>query len=156
LENAREHGVAAFEGVRVLDLSTEGERAIGVRVQEGKTAKARDVRARVVVDASGQSGFLSSKLGLRTWDPLLDKGAIWTYWKGAYRDSGKDEGATMVLQTGDKKGWFWYIPLHEDRVSVGVVKPFATLFADKRPHEEVYLAEVERCIAVRQRVKDAT
>src|SRR6188508_3802243 len=52
LENAREHGVEAFEGVRVLDVLLDGERAVGLRVQEGK-GKARDVRARVVVDASG-------------------------------------------------------------------------------------------------------
>ena len=34
----------------------------------------------------------------------------------------------MVLQTADKNGWFWYIPLHDDIVSVGVVAPFDYLF----------------------------
>ena len=34
----------------------------------------------------------------------------------------------MVLQTTDRKGWFWYIPLHDDIVSVGVVAPFDYLF----------------------------
>jgi flavin-dependent dehydrogenase len=151
LENAREHGVAAFEGVRVRDVIFDGERAAGVRIQEpGK--QPREVRARVVVDASGQSGLLMNRLGLRLWDPLLDKGAIWTYWQGAYRDAGKDEGATMVLQTADRKGWFWYIPLHDDRVSVGVVKPFDMLFKGRGSHEEVYGEEVERCAAVKKRV----
>src|SRR5271168_4970960 len=56
LNNAREHGVDAQEGVRVLDVLFEGEgtRAVGVRIQpEGEPP--REVRARVVVDASGQS-----------------------------------------------------------------------------------------------------
>src|SRR5262245_39304850 len=129
LENARQHGVDVHEGVRVREVLFDGPRAVGVRIQEGKDAGAtRDVRAKVVVDASGQSGLLMNKLGLRMWDPLLDKGAIWTYWRGAYRDTGKDEGATIVIQTPDRKGWFWYIPLHENRVSVGVVKPFDELF----------------------------
>ncbi len=150
LENAREHGVHAFEGVRVRDVLFDGERAAGVRIQE-RDGSLREVRARVVVDASGQSGLLMNRLDLRVWDPLLDKGAIWTYWQGAYRDAGKDEGATMVLQTGDRQGWFWYIPLHDDRVSVGVVKPFSSLF-DGRSHEEAYLAEVERCVAVERRI----
>ena len=88
----------------------------------------RDVRAKVVVDASGQNGLLQNRFRLRVWDPILNKGAIWTYWKGAYRDTGRDEGATMVLQTSTKKGWFWYIPLHDDLVSVGVVAPFDYLF----------------------------
>ena len=151
LNNAREHGVEAFEGVRVREVLFDGERARGIRIQE-EGGKTRDVLAKVVVDASGQSGILMNKLDLRLWDPLLDKGAIWTYWQGAYRDSGKDEGATMVLQTGDRKGWFWYIPLHDDRVSVGVVKPFDALFKSKRPHEEVYLEEVENCGAVKKRI----
>src|SRR6185295_14892212 len=34
LENAREHGVDAREGVRVLDLIFEGERAVGVRIKD--------------------------------------------------------------------------------------------------------------------------
>ena len=59
---------------------------------------------------------------------MLNKGAIWTYWEGAYRDTGRDEGATLVIQTGSKKGWFWYIPLHDNIVSVGVVAPFDYLF----------------------------
>src|SRR5690348_5144919 len=82
--------------------------------------KEHEVRSQVVVDASGQSTMIASKFKLRVADPELKKGALWTYFKGAYRDTGRDEGATMVLQTGGKKGWFWYIPLHNDVVSVGV------------------------------------
>jgi flavin-dependent dehydrogenase len=154
LRNAEEHGVAVHEGVRVRDVLFEGKRAVGVRIQEEDGA-VREVRARVVVDASGQSGLLMNRLGLRLWDPLLDKGAIWTYWRGAYRDGGQDEGATIVIQTPDRKGWFWYIPLHDDRASVGVVKPFDELFEGRGDHETVYAEEVERCEAVKKRVQDA-
>jgi flavin-dependent dehydrogenase len=151
LENAREHGVDVHEGVRVREVLFEGTRAVGVKLQlEDKSV--REVRAKVVVDASGQSGLLMSKLDLRVWDPLLDKGAIWTYWQGAYRDTGRDEGATMVLQTADRKGWFWYIPLHDDRVSVGVVRPFDDLFKNRGTHQETYDEEVELCPAVKKRV----
>jgi flavin-dependent dehydrogenase len=154
LENAREHGVDAEEGVRVREVLFEGTRAVGVKIQrEGGALE--EVRAKVVVDASGQTGMLMNRLGLRLWDPLLDKGAIWTYWKGAYRDTGRDEGATMVLQTADKKGWFWYIPLHDDRLSVGIVRPFGDLFDGKSTHAERYEAEVAACPAVAQRVGKA-
>ena len=54
LNNAREHGVDAREGVRVLEVLFEGDRAIGVKIQE-EGQPAREVRAKVVVDASGQS-----------------------------------------------------------------------------------------------------
>src|SRR5204863_952199 len=54
LNNAREHGVNVHEGVRVLEVLFDGARAIGVRIQEENGGE-REVRAKVVVDASGQS-----------------------------------------------------------------------------------------------------
>jgi flavin-dependent dehydrogenase len=154
LNNAREHGVQVHEGVRVLDVLFEGDRAVGVKIQDGD-GKQREVRARVVVDASGQSGLLQSKFKLRVWDPVLNKGAVWTYWEGAYRDTGKDEGATLVIQTPNKQGWFWYIPQHNNVVSVGVVGPFDYLFKGRGSHEQIYKEEVERCPAVAERVANA-
>src|SRR5439155_510417 len=133
LENAREHGVQAEEGVHVRDVLLDGTRAVGVRIRR-EDGSEEDVRARVVVDASGQNGLLQHRFKLRVWDPSLNKGAIWTYWKGAYRDTGRDECATLALQTVDRLGWFWYIPLHDDRISVGVCKPFEALFKYRDGH----------------------
>src|SRR5262245_44535722 len=82
LNNAREHGVAAHEGVRVHEVLFDGDRAVGVRIKGGADEGFRDVYAKVVVDASGQNGLLMNRLGLRVWDPILNKGAIWTYWEG--------------------------------------------------------------------------
>src|SRR6476659_10254216 len=36
LENAREHGVAAHEGSRVMDVIFEGDRAVGVKLKDGE------------------------------------------------------------------------------------------------------------------------
>jgi flavin-dependent dehydrogenase len=156
LDNAREHGVDAHEGVHVLEVLFDGERATGVRIKESDGTR-RDVYARVVVDASGQAALLQNRMKLRVWDPVLNKGAIWTYWEGAYRDTGRDEGATMVLQTADRHGWFWYIPLHDNIVSVGVVAPFDYLFKNRTgTHEETYQQEVEACPAVKNRIDGAT
>src|SRR5208282_5795739 len=56
LNHAREHGVEAHEGVRVLDVLFEGDRAVGVKVQ-GEDGSTTEVRAKVVVDASGQTAM---------------------------------------------------------------------------------------------------
>ena len=151
LDNAREHGVQAHEGVRVLDVLFSGDRATGVRIQEEKGVE-REVHAQVVVDASGQSTMIANRFKLRVADPELKKGAVWTYFEGAYRDQGRDEGATIVLQTTGKKGWFWYIPLHQNIVSVGVVSDFDYLFDGRGDHETIYNEELDRCPAVKQRV----
>ena len=140
-----------------MDVLFEGDRAVGITVRE-PDGSVREVRARVVVDASGQNGLIQNRLRLRVWDPLLNKGAIWTYWEGAYRDTGRDEGATMVLQTASRNGWFWYIPLHNNIVSVGVVAPFDYLFKNRdnpSNYEQTYHEEVERSTAVKDRVAGA-
>jgi geranylgeranyl reductase family protein len=157
LHNAREHGVEVHEGARVLNVLWEGERAVGVRVQfeEGRE---EEVRAPVVVDASGQSTVIQDRLNLRQWDPVLKKAALWTYWQGAYRDTGRDEGATIVLQLRGKRGWFWYIPLHEDLVSVGVVADYHYLFKNGRENkdlETIYFEEVARCPGLQPRLAGA-
>ena len=158
LNNAREHGVKAYEGVRVLDVLFEGDRAVGVKVKN-EDGSVRDVRARVVVDASGQNGLLMNRLGLRVWDPQLNKGAIWTYWEGAQRDTGRDEGATLIIQTRNERGWFWYIPLHNNIVSVGVVAHYDYLFKSRDNgrgnYAQTYDREVESCPAAKERVSKA-
>lgn len=154
LNNAREQGVAAFEGVRVLEVLFDGTRAVGARIVDPE-GDIREIRAEVVVDASGQSSMIASKFKLRVVDEVLKKGAVWTYWEGAYRDQGVDEGATIVLQTTSKKGWFWYIPLHNNILSVGVVSDFEYLFKGRGDHETIYNEEVERCPAVKERIAPA-
>src|SRR3984957_12585687 len=59
LRNAAEQGALVHEATRVLDVLFEDQRAVGVRVktEDGTT---HEVRARVVVDASGQSAMLQS------------------------------------------------------------------------------------------------
>ena len=154
LENAIEHGVDVQQGVRVLEVLFEGERAVGVRVQDEAGGEERIERADVIVDASGQSSLIMGKLGLREWDPDLKKAAVWTYWEGAQRDTGRDEGATVVLQIQGKKGWFWYIPLHDNIVSVGAVADHNYLFKNResKDFEAIYHEEVEKCPAVKQRI----
>ncbi|MGE0864020.1 MAG: NAD(P)/FAD-dependent oxidoreductase [Vicinamibacterales bacterium] len=166
LDNAREHGVDAHDGVHVTEVlfdadgvtggaaHGQGEKATGVVIKVG--GERREVRARVVVDASGQAAMLMNRMKLRIWDPVLNKGAIWTYWEGAYRDTGRDEGATMVIQTPNKDGWFWNIPLHDNIVSLGVVAPFDYLFKGRTgDHEATYQEEVAKTPAIQERIKHA-
>ena len=159
LDNAREAGVEVHEGTRVLEVLFDGERARGVAIADpAAPGGRREIHADVVVDAAGQSGLILDRLGLREWDPVLKKAALWTYWKGATRDTGRDSGATLVMQLDNKLGWFWYIPLRDDVTSIGVVAPFEYLFKDRptKDHEAIYREELARCPGLQSRLGEAT
>jgi len=154
-DNARRHGVEIREGVTVKEVLFEGERAVGVRVQRSGGELA-DLRCRVVADASGQRAVLARQLGIRRQDPNLRMAAIFTHFEGARRDPGIDEGATLVLQTEEHKSWFWYIPLPDDRVSVGVVGPIRHLIQGRRGDpQRVFEEELARCPGLVPRIADA-
>lgn len=137
-----------------MDIIMEGTRVVGVKVRLEGSEEITEVRAKVVVDASGQSSIIMDRMGVRVWDDQLKKGAVWTYWNGAKREPGIDGGGTIVIQTEGKKGWFWYIPLHDDIVSVGVVADFDYLFKNResKDPETIYMEEVARCPGVQPRI----
>lgn len=120
LDNAREKGAEVREETTVTKLlKNDSGRVIGVEIQD-REGQRQPLFAKLVVDASGKEAFASNREGWRVGDPYLNKVAVWTYYKGSKREAGMDEGATTIAFVPDK-GWFWHIPLHDDRVSVGIV-----------------------------------
>lgn len=157
LKNAVAKGAVIHSAAQVQDVRFEGDRAVGVRVKLGGDAGPRDINAKVIVDATGQSAFLASRLKLKTADPRLKMGSVWSYFRGAHRDSGRDEGATIILQTPGKKSWFWYIPLSDDVVSIGCTGPMSYMFtAGRGTAEEIFAQEAERSPAILRRLAPAT
>jgi flavin-dependent dehydrogenase len=114
VDHARSKGATVLEGVTVTGLLREGGRVVGVRTQQ------KEYRAPMTLDCSGKESFAAVRNHWRVRDPQLNKIAVWTYYKGAKRDPGIDAGATTVAFVPEK-GWFWYIPQHNDMISVGVV-----------------------------------
>src|SRR5688500_8757588 len=119
VNNAREKGGTILDGITVTQVLRDGERGVGVHTKAEDGASA-EYHAPMTVDCSGKESFAAVRNQWRVRDPKLNKVAVWTYYKGAKRDDGIDAGATTVAFVPEK-GWFWYIPLHNDVVSVGVV-----------------------------------
>jgi flavin-dependent dehydrogenase len=135
LDNARVKGADVREGVTVTEAIRERGAVVGVRGADF------ELRAPVTIDASGREGFTQVPGGWRVRDPYLNKVAIWTYFEGAVRDPGLDEGATTVAYLPDK-GWFWYIPWPNNQVSVGIVAEADYLYRDTRDLAEIFCREV--------------
>ena len=154
LANAAAKGVEVRHGVAVRDvvISEDDGRVVGVRTNLDDE---ETLRAKVVIDATGRDALLASKLGLKQRDPDLNKIAIFTYFKGAKRDPGLDEGATTVAYLPDK-GWFWYIPLLDDVVSVGVVAEPDYLYRETRDPEAIFNREADACVWIKDHIEQGT
>jgi len=141
LENARRKGAQVREETTVTELLKEDHRVVGVRARD-KSGETREFHAPLTLDCSGKEAFSPVRNNWRVKDPYLNKVAVWTYYQGAKRDAGIDEGATTVAYVPEK-GWFWYIPQHNDMVSVGVVAEGKYLARDgvKEP-ERIFRREV--------------
>ncbi len=119
LDHARSRGAEVREQVEVLAFLRTGDRVTGVRVRDHEGVES-ELHAPMTLDCTGKESFGAVRNGWRMKDPKLNKVAVWTYYEGAKRDDGIDAGATTVAFVPDK-GWFWYIPQHANRISVGVV-----------------------------------
>ena len=140
MDNAREKGTEVLEETKVTDTIDENGAVVGVRAK-AKDGGTLEFHAPITIDATGRDSLSMLRNNWRVRDHRLKKISIWTYYKGALRDPGRDEGATTIASIPER-GWFWYIPLPDDMVSVGVVAESDYLYRDTRDLEEIFLREV--------------
>lgn len=117
LRHAEESGAQVREETAVERVVFEGNRAVGViaRSREGT----EELRARVVVDASGQTALLSRQLGTRRFDPKLKRAGLFAHYEGIRWPEGQREGD--ILLPIDRGVWYWIIPFSDGTCSVGEV-----------------------------------
>ena len=143
LDNARCKGAEVRERTRVTrTLKDDSGRTIGVEAV-GPDGAAYEVFAPMTIDCSGREQIATGREGWRVKDPQLNKLAVWTYFRGAKRDPGIDEGNTTVAYLPER-GWFWYIPLKDDIVSVGIVAEKDYLFAESKDPAQIFAREIGR------------
>jgi len=126
MQKAKAEGAEVLEETRAKTILKEGGRVSGIKVEDTH-GNLREIHAKQVIDASGRDNFSGNRERWTHRDPKLKKVAVWTYFEGAKRDPGLDAGATTVAYL-PHKGWFWYIPLKGDTVSLGIVAERDYLF----------------------------
>ncbi len=139
---------AAARGVRVVRAEATGvlggEDGAAVR---GLTASAADVeaeiRSKVVVDASGQTAFLS-RCGVTS---AKDRGrydaqiGVYAHVRGATRGGDALPDDTRIYYR-ERHHWAWFIPIDAEIVSVGVVVPTSYYRSCGETPEEFFAREV--------------
>jgi flavin-dependent dehydrogenase len=149
MTNARQKGAFIQEETTVKELLKQAGRVAGVRAAN-KKGELFEYFAPITLDCTGKESFAAVRNQWRIRDPNLNKVAVWTYYKGAKRDPGIDAGATTVAFVPDK-GWFWYIPQHNDMVSVGVVAEgkYLSRHGVKSP-EQIFLREIGQNLWIKE------
>ena len=156
LNNARAKGAEVMEQTLVRETIEKNGPVAGVTAVNNNGVSC-ELRAPITIDATGRDAFTLGRRGWKVRDPRLNKIAVWTYYKGALRDPGIDEGATTVAYVPEK-GWFWYIPLPNDIISVGIVAEKDYLYRDSRDLKTIFHREaavnkwIEQHLSVGQQV----
>jgi flavin-dependent dehydrogenase len=132
LDNAARHGAKIRMEWAVREVLWEGERAAGVRAVSCDGARTLRVECPMVVDASGRSAFVGSRLGMKRDLSFQTRTAFFAHYEGVQRESGEREGDIQVVAF--PHGWFWMIPFKGNVTSVGVVVTDEYL---KRRHAEI-------------------
>ena len=153
-DNAAEKGACCRYKTRVTNVLFDDGRATGVELglEDGST---QQVKAKVVVDATGLSAILANHLNLKQEYEHLKKIAVWTYFKNAEREPGPHGGATIILHTKLKDSWFWFIPLRDNITSVGVVGNRDYMLDGRSTPENTFAEELELCGAMQRRLASA-
>ncbi len=118
LAGAAEAGARIRQECRALDVAFAPDGAHVTFADAG--GEPTTVTAEVVLDASGQAGFLSKRLGLRRPDPSLRNVALYAHFEGIPRPTGERSGDIRIISRRDMS-WIWLIPVSTTVTSAGVV-----------------------------------
>ena len=118
LDTARERGVDVRMPWRALRPEWDGDRMAGVWVRSPEGDEGL-VRAKCVIDATGQHAFLATRMGWRTVYEDHRKMAVVGHFDGVVQNPGRAASNITIVVTDS--GWFWLIPFRTGTTSVGAV-----------------------------------
>ncbi|PTY03992.1 hypothetical protein DB346_02520 [Verrucomicrobia bacterium LW23] len=152
LDHAAECGAEVHEEARVTHVETDAD---GVRIAWEQDGATHSAAARWMIDATGRDALVGKTLGIPRHDNGFPKRvAVYSHFTGVRRNEGEAAGMITIVRIED--GWFWIIPLDEEKTSVGLVQSLAGFKAKNRTPQEEFEATVQACTELRFRFKNAT
>jgi flavin-dependent dehydrogenase len=147
--NAGARGAELLEGWEATRFqSAEGRvRSVVVRGPDGNE---RTLAAPIVVDATGRDAMIARASEMTQRLPHLNRTAVYTQVRGAWRDEGEREGdIQIVVARTEQPWWLWLIPFADGRTSVGAVLSPAWLraHAEAKGPEAIFETALSECPA---------
>lgn len=120
LQHAASLGADVRERWEAVEVVFEGERAVGVRARDlSNPEEIVELRAPMVVDATGRDARIASRSRRKARIARLDKTAFFTHYRNTFREAGHLEGNIQIITW--EHGWFWLIPFRGELTSFGAV-----------------------------------
>ena len=146
-------GARTHENCRVREFELGDRRTPPMVRGEMADGSVREWRPKFIVDASGRDTLVANRLKIKRRNPEHNSAAMFGHFRGARRESGRNEGNIIICWF--EHGWFWFIPLKDGATSVGaVVWPYYSKSRSK-PLREFFLDTIAMCPELRDRLKDA-
>jgi FAD-dependent halogenase len=153
LDHARRSGVDVREQHTVSDVTEDDGRVTGVSYTDA-AGNEGTVRARYVVDASGNSSRVYKRAGAtRQYSEFFRSLAVFGYFEGGKRQAEPNSGNILCVAFGS--GWFWYIPLSPTLTSVGAVVRRELAGKVQGDPEEALASLIAECPMVSDYLRDA-
>lgn len=152
LDNAAKAGVTVSTESEVLEASTDNGSIECLRLRQPDGTE-KNVRARIVVDASGQRSLIARRFGGHTTIEGLSNASVFAHFNDADRDTGIDAGSTLIFRI-DAHKWLWSIPL-PGAVSIGLVASARDIWSMGGTPNEVLDTAIAECEPLRQRLTRA-
>ena len=151
--NARTRGARVAERTRVTDVvfGVGGARAHVSAIGPG--GEMLSYAPRFVLDASGRDTFLGRKMHSIKANKVHNTAALYGHFRGTVTRTGELAGFITVHLVED--GWFWFIPLPDNVMSVGFVGDQAAFKGRKGTPHELFMARLQASPTVRARMKEA-
>ncbi|NUS71854.1 MAG: NAD(P)-binding protein [Corynebacteriales bacterium] len=157
LDHAQESGVTVHEGTTVHQVRMIDDRPVGVQWRNDAGDAGYDA-CDFIVDASGRAGVMGKWTGAKREDHEVFRNvAIWGYWTGATLLPDTPEGGLDAVSC--PQGWYWTIPLRNDRYSIGFVTHrdhFRERIAQHGSREDLLQAYIAENDDMREIVRGAT
>jgi flavin-dependent dehydrogenase len=161
LKHSAKNGADVFEEHRVKEVDVKDPDEVKLVVVDN-SGKEKKVSARFLLDASGQQSFLAKKFGDKHHYEGLDRVAFYRRWRNNKYDDSLNAGMIKIVYLGgEKKGWFWVIPIGRNYLSIGVslnhdhVREQKKKFTGDNWKNELYMQELAEATCLDEILKDS-
>ena len=153
LDHASRMGADVREKCAVTGIISDEDRVRGVSYTDAE-GKAAQIRARYIVDASGNTSRIYKQVGgSRKYSEFFRSLALFGYFEGGKRLPPPNSG--NILSAAFDSGWFWYIPLSKTLTSVGAVVRRELASKVQGDPEEALQALIAECPLISDYLQDA-